>query len=251
MDWGGLWQGVASNLVSAVLILGGGALLALLRLKYPNYADLGRYAFTGAATTAVVLFALLGKGIITRSPPEVTPENLEGYIRKWTDDAGLPIAKAPPSEQTTYFGYVITTTGGVSISVFRAKEKPGYLQMQCALSMSPEHLGMLAKLSKEQADEVIEEIVLEMDRAHIGFIMTTAFPLGLPIPTVVTTRPDIFQQTITVTEPIAISKELNEGVFLARINQIDSDVSLVRSVTDLTLRLYIRSRGKMPGLILR
>jgi len=242
MDWAGLWQGVLSNLLYGLIILGAGALLAALRIRWPSYAEPARYALTGAAGAALILFALLGKGISTKSPPETTAENLETNIRKWADDAGLPIAKAPPTAEGIYFGYTVTATSGVPISVFRAKQKPGFLQMQCALFMSAEHLSMMAKLTKEQADDAMEEIILEMDRSRIGFVMTTGASLPLLAGQTATTKPEILQQTIVVTKPIAVSRDLNEGSFLARIDEIDSEVGVVKGITDLTLKRYAKQQ---------
>jgi hypothetical protein len=75
--------------------------------------------------------------------------------------------------------------------VFRgAKEKTGFLQMQCALTLSPEHLAMLSKLTKQQADDAMQEIILEMNRSRIGFVVQTAS--AVTNGQVTTTTPTIF-----------------------------------------------------------
>lgn len=237
MDWNSLWQGVISNGIYALLILGGGAVLTALRLKWPNYADPARFGFVGAACVALVLFTLLGRGLFVKSPPEITPENVGENVRKWADDVGLGITKMPTS-QDYYFGFQITQPSGNQITVFRGKDKSGFLQVQCPLLLSQDHLEMLRKLRKEDADNAMEEIMLEMDRARIGFVMQSAS--AMPLPQVTTTKPTIFQQTILVTKPIAISSGLNEASFTSHINEVDSEIGVVRLITDLTLKRYSR-----------
>jgi hypothetical protein len=104
---------------------------------------------------------------------------------------------------------------------------------------------MLNKLSKEEADDAIEEITLEMNRARIGFIMQTqSMPLVRAGQTA-TTRPTTFGQAILVTKPLAIT-EANDVSFLDHLNEIDSDVGIVRGITDLTLKRYSRiQRGRL------
>jgi hypothetical protein len=118
---------------------------------------------------------------------------------------------------------VVTLPDGNPLMVFRGKEKPGFLQMQCALVLSSEHLAMLSKLSKEQADDAMQEIVLEMARSRIGYIMQTALASPLLNGQMTTTKPAILQQTILVTKPLAISGDLGEASFGDRVNELDSD----------------------------
>lgn len=242
MQWTELWQGIISNGIYALLILGGGFVLAWLKIKWPSYAVPAMYAFVGTACIAVILFTFTGRGLFAKHPLEITPENLEENVRKWVDGAGQGIAKMPPAmTHDLDFGIVVTLNSGNQIQVFHGKDKSGFLQMQTPLVLSPEHLAMLSRLSKEQADEAIEEITLEMNRSRIGFVMQTATAPPLIAP-VTTTTPSIFQQTILVTKPIAIT-DLNEGRFVGQINEIDSEIGVVRGITDLTLKRY----NKIPS----
>ena len=244
MDW--LIQNLFSALVwEILLLLGVGAALGYLRAKWPTIAIPVLYGVAGAACVGILVFTFTGRGLVSKRSADVSPEHLEESIRKWADSAGLSVAKMPSVPQDVYFGLVVTLADGNPISVFRGKEKSNFIQMQCPLTLSQEHLAMLGKLTKEQADDAIEEVTLEMNRARIGFIMQTASVPPLPTQQVTTTRPSIFQQTILVTKPLAI-QDAGEVSFIASINEIDSQIGIVRGVTDLTLKRYSRQAAITP-----
>jgi hypothetical protein len=245
MDWSAIWHGVLSNLVYGILILGGGALLAYLRAKFPNYAGSALYGFIGAACVAVILFTFSGRGLFTSHPPEVTPDNVEESIKKWCDNEALGTVRMPTPD--AYFGLLITMSSGNQVLVYRGREKSGFLQMQVPLALSSEHLQMLSKLSKEQADDAMEDITLELNRARIGYILQTSVTSPLASAQVATTKPTIFQQTLLITRPLAITSDLSEPAFMAQINEIDSEVGLVRGVTDVTLKRYSRMPPQKPS----
>jgi len=78
-----------------------------------------------------------------------------------------------------------------------------------------------------------------MNRARIGFIMQTASARSVVGGRTATTRPPTFGQTILVTKPLAIA-EANEVNFVGHLDGIDSDIGIVRGITDLTLKRYSR-----------
>lgn len=241
MDW--LLQNLFSALVWEVLLLVGvGAVLGYLRAKWPELASPILYAIGGATCVGVLIFTFTGHGFLSKQRPEVTPENLEANVRKWADDLGLGVTRMQslPIQEQTYFGLVVTLANGNPLEVFRAKQKPGFLQMQCALALSPEHLAMLSRLSKEQADDAMQEIVLEMHRSRIGFIMQTASASPGVNGVMTTTKSAILQQTMIVTKPLPITDDLTEASFSDRVNELDSEIGLVRAATDLTLKRYVR-----------
>jgi len=225
-----------------LLLLGVGIALERLKAKWPVLASRVLYGLAAATCTAVLIFTFTGHGFLSRQRPEVTPENVEENVRKWADDLGLGVTRmqSGPNQQQIYFGLVITLFNGTPLEVFRGKEKPGFLQMQCALTLSPEHLDMLGKLGKEQAADAMQEILLEMARSRIGFIMQTASTAPLPGGQGTTTKAAILQQTMIVTKPLAITDDLTEATFGDRVNELDSEVGLVRAATNLTLERYSR-----------
>jgi hypothetical protein len=240
MDW--LIQNLFSAFVWELLLLVGvGAALGYLRAKWPAIASPVLYGIGGATCVGVLIFTFTGHGFLSKQRPEVTPENLETNVRKWADDLGLGVTRmqAAPN-QDVYFGLVVTLADGNPLMVFRGKEKSGFLQMECALVLSQEHLAMLSKLSKEQADDAMQEIVLEMARSRIGYVMQTSVASPPLNGQMTTTKPAIFQQTIIVVKPLAITGDLSEASFGERINELDSEIVLVRATTNLTLERYSR-----------
>jgi len=234
-DWNGLFQALVANALWETIIVGGGVLIAIIRAKKPEWASPALYGVVGTTCLAIVFFAFTGRPVLSKQL-RLTPDNLETYIRKWSDAAGLSVARIPELPQADYFGLLVTLKSNNQITLFVAKDEPAFLQVQCALALSTEHLGMLGKLNKQQSDDAIEEITLEMNRARIGYIMSSAAAPPIQNSQASTTGPAILQQTILITEPIAISNELNEASFVHRLNQIDSDIGIVRGVTDLTLK---------------
>jgi hypothetical protein len=245
LDW--LWQSLTSRLVwELLLVLGGGAVLGYVRQKLPQYAPTVAYTAFGATCIAVLIFTFTGHALLSKQKPEVTPENLEVNVRKWADDLGLGVTRMQPlPNQDVQFGLVITLADGNPLMVFRsAKDKAGFLQMQCVLVLSPEHLAMLNKLSKQEADDAMQDIILEMNRSRIGYIMETAPSVANG--QVTTTTPTILQQTIIVTKPLAITDELTEALFGAQVNEMDSEIGIVRLTTNSTLERYTRQQEVTP-----
>ena len=157
MDW--LWQALISNVVWELLgMIGLGVVLAFVKKKLPEHAAAIGYAIFGITCGAILIMTSTGHGIFVKTPSEVTAENVEENVRKWSDNAGFGITKM--SSQTVgkdiYFGFVLTLADGNPITVFRGKEKSGFIQIQIPLVLSQEHLAMLGKLSKNQADSAIE-----------------------------------------------------------------------------------------------
>lgn len=247
MDW--LWQNLFSTFTwEIILVLGGATVLGYAKSKLPDKAPTIAYGIFGATCVAILLFTITGRGLVSKRPPEVTAENIEDNIKKWTEDNGLSIAKVSSvmTGQNVYFGFVITLANGNPVAVFRGKEKSTFLQIQCPLVLSPEHLAMLNKLNKEQADDVIEEVTLEMNRARIGFTMQTALATQMMGGPTSNTKPPLFGQTIIVQKTLAIT-DANEVTFTTKLNEIDSEVGVVRGITDLTLKRYSRMQVERVG----
>jgi hypothetical protein len=237
MEW--LWQNLLSSAVwEVLLVIGGAAALGYVKRKVPEHAATIAYAAFGATCVAILIFTFTGHGLLSKRRPAITSDNIELNVRQWADDLGLGVTRMQPlPNQEMQFGLVVTPADGNPIMVFRGvKEKPGFLQMQCALTLSPEHLAMLSKLSKQQADDAIRDIKFEMDRSRIGYVMQTAS--GITSGQATTTMPSIVEQTIIVTKPLAITDDLSEAAFGERINELDSEVGIVKGATDSTLKRY-------------
>ena len=97
----------------------------------------------------MILFTLTGRGLFSGHAPDFTPDNVEENIRKWADNAGLGTAKMPEAPNV-YFGVILTLNSGNQLTVYRGKEKSGFLQLQSPLVLSPEHLQILSSLTKNK-----------------------------------------------------------------------------------------------------
>jgi hypothetical protein len=238
MDWSGLWSSVLSNLVWWLLFVGGSALLGWLRAKKPQIAGPVLYGLAGATCLGILWFTFTGHAILSKQLPQITPDNIEGNVRKWADSLGMSVARMPQvaSSPDVYFGILVTLQNGTPIYVFREKEKPGYLQMQTPLALSPEHLALLNKLTPDEENSVSQEVLLEVARTRMGYqVMTASGQQVAP-----QSQPMVLQQTIVLMEGVPIGNELTEAAFAQHANELDSAVMIVRASTVLTLQRYSR-----------
>jgi hypothetical protein len=221
-----LWQGILTSVLAAVLWLGGATALTWVKRKWPKYGDLALYWIAIAACMAVIWFAVSGHALFSWPQPQVTPENIEANVRHWSEDLGLAYTRGTAPD--SYFAYSLTTRTGTSIQVFRSvKDKPAFLQFGSQLTMSPEHQAMMATLTKEQVDTVVQEIALELDRTRVGFTIAT-------LSTPQTSTP--VKQTVIVLQKATPITNLDEASFAAAADDIEFTVQLVRATTSLALR---------------
>ena len=242
MEW--LWQDLLAHAIYALLVLGGGAVVTWLRYKKPQIAFPLLYGMAAATCMAILIFAFTGRPMFSKRPPNITPDNLEDNLRKWSDDLGLSVSRMPSAStsalaQEIYFGLIVTLQNGNPLAVFRGKDKSGYLQIQCPLTLSPEHLAMLNKLTKDEAAAATQEVVLELGRTRLGFQMTTASGQSIA-PGPVLGTPIVLQQTIIIMKGVPITNDLTEATFAQHTNEIDSAVTIVRAATQLILQRYSR-----------
>lgn len=234
-----LWQGIVTSVLATLLWFGGATVLTWIKHKWPRYGDLALYWVACAACLAVLWFAITGYVPFSTRPPQITPENIEANLKAWSENLGLGITKVSQliPEQDAYFGMVVTLQSGNPVTVFRGKQKPGYLQMQCPLALSQEHLAMLNKLTKDEAHAATQEVLLELARTKLGFQMMTASG-QLVAPGGSAAQPIVLQQTIVIMKAAPITNDLTEATFAQHINEIDSAIAIVRGSTELTLQRY-------------
>jgi hypothetical protein len=245
MDW------LLQNLVSAflweiLLLVGVGTILGVLKAKWPNLAAKVLYGVIGATCVAVILFTFTGHSILAHQQSPTTPENIEANVRKWADSLGLGITRLPQSipGQEIYFGVTVTLGNGNQLTVFRNKDKSGYLQIQCPLVLAPEHLAILNKLTKDEASSATQEVLLELARTKVGFQIMTASGQPIIPSGALTAQPIVLQQAIVLMEGVPIA-DLTEATFAQHIDEIDSAIALVRASTALTLQRYSREHDAL------
>lgn len=175
MDW--IWQNLISTAVwEIVLVLGGAAAFGYVKKKIPEQAPTLAYAVLGATCVAIILFTLTGRAILSKQPTEVTVDNIEDGIKLWAEHLGMNIG--PASEPAAnYFAHMVSLPNNAqAVEVFRAKEKPGYLQFRAIVSISPENQSAFSKMSQSEVNHIVDGLNLEISRANLGCttVMVTA-----------------------------------------------------------------------------
>jgi hypothetical protein len=213
MGW--LLQGLLSNWLSAVIILAGGALIAYLKQRSSSWLGPAVWGIGGCVLVAIALLCFWGIAAIPKThPPDVTDKNIEQNIRGWLDDFGLS-TKKQQDEPTTIFTLVTTLPNGDPIAIGQLKTHPRYLTIQSTVTISPEHKSVIDKLSKVESDELVAQVNLEMARAKVSNIMTS--PLG----------------SVVLVSRLPITSDLTEDEFMRHIDDMDSDISIVRDTVQL------------------
>lgn len=222
MDWSLLWEGLLSHALYALLIFAGGAVLAAIKLKWPNYAEPARYGLIGAACVAVVLFALLGRGIISSPRPEITPNNIEQNLKLWADHLSVTLERQDISDR--YFSYIARFHGGDPVEVFRVKDRPEYLQFVASIDFAPQHQAIFAALSKAQQDKVTQELTLTLNQLRMGTIMgSLTAPTGQALQTKI-----VLQKGIPI-------ENMSQGVFVDSFDDMTRAVASARAAVSLDL----------------
>lgn len=217
MQCGMVTKDVAVGLVVALIITGLSVLMAFLKARKDTLAGPVLYGLTTGAALAVLWFAFTGNAIFAKS--SVTPDNIEEYVKVWVDNLAMGIAKKEDSTDTI-FDYVITPRSGHPQEVARFKDRPAYLEFAVQINFSPDDQAIMNKLSKEQAERVINKLSLELARySKVGFEIRAAKDRGTSI-------------LLIHGVPIV---SMSEGYFLACINDMDSAQTVLRSATALVL----------------
>ena len=224
-DW--LIQALVSQVVWETLsILGVGVFLAYLRRKAPEYASAAVYGIVGASCVVFLFYALTGRGLLSRKPPAaVTPENLEENLKVWADDLAMGIQRQEPSSDQ-YFSYVARVVNADPVEVYRARQKPGYLQFRATLTTSPIHRALLSKLSPRDRGRFLNVVDMEVSRFR-GITSNFLFqknPMGSEL-------------DITFGKAIPI-EGVNEGIFVQGLDDTIGAVSQARATINLALDRY-------------
>ena len=123
-----MWPELLQNLVSEFLgwlllpsISAGGlaGLVALLKAKYPRLAAVILYRLATGASVMVILVAAKGYSLLSKQPPQTTPETVDTSIKTWIDNARLKIQRK--NGPGSYFVFVITLPNGIEVDVTRRK----------------------------------------------------------------------------------------------------------------------------------
>jgi hypothetical protein len=207
MDWSGLWQGILSNGIYAILILGAGAMLALLKTKWPELAPKVLYGIAGATCVAVLIFTFTGRAILSTEQRQIKPENVETEIKTWISSFGYAFVSM--SDNESYFTLRVTLPSGKPIMVSRTKQRDQYITVRGAVAIAPQHLTILTKMPQAQVTRIRHGLAIELARSKIGFVET------MPL------------QLIMVEKRIPITTALTESMFMDTVDEVELAQTLV------------------------
>lgn len=211
LSW--LWHSLVARAVWSLLSVGGAAGLGYLRAKKPALAAPALYGLGGLACFAVIFFAVTGHSLLAPAP--VDSSNIEANVKKWTADFGYGIQPVPSQEMGNFeFAYRLAVSNGDFVVVGVDRGKPGYLQFESAITVSPQHQDILAKLTSAQAMSVWVEAETELLRNNFSFQAQGTDPRLV--------------QTMTMDKGVVISG-LNEAKFGEAIDNTEDTNLLVRN----------------------
>jgi hypothetical protein len=221
MDWNWLWQSVVSRLLWAVLVFLGGALLAFIRPKWPRLASALMYGLVAAACLGVLFFVFTGRAVLSRETPQTTPQNVEQNVRAWVDRWGLAIQTQPqPTNPPTRFMLLVRLPNEDPVYIAQLTANDRYLQIQGTVSLGPDLVALINKLSKDQLIRLEFEVMQELALAKMVYKLNMS---GDKI------------NSITVTQTVPITSQLTEDAFVSLLNDMSSDLVLARTTIALDL----------------
>src|SRR5690348_10610237 len=215
-----LAQNLISSVVFAFLTVLAGVVVTILKRYKEKWASPVLYGLGAAAFAALTLFVLMFAlpAVIQKPPTPVTPQNIEENIKTWADDLGIGLERQSP-QGDLYPDYIARLQGGNPVRIFRAKDKPNYLQFSATLTFTAEHSAILSSMSRDQVSQFVEGLTLDLGRSSFGNLAftgaTTIDAHGNPIPSAVATINGVPISTLTENAFAIDFDELNHSsVFL-------------------------------------
>jgi hypothetical protein len=141
---------------------------------------------------------------------QITVDNIKENVEAWSLGLGMSVEKIPDPE--SYFRFTVTYKNGLKVGIRRARDKDHdqYLDFGTIVTPSPEEEIVLRKFTKEQSQQLADELVLELARAKIGYRLIA--------------QPPVFQGVI-LDKPVPITG-LNRDVFIGYLDEMQSDLVL-------------------------
>lgn len=209
-----------SLLYDLLLAAGVAALLGWLKSKASQWANPVLYGIVAFTAVLIIGYVLTGRPVLSRQQPQVTSENIEANVKRWSENLGMSVERT--NRQDAFFSYTMRLYNGDPVEIFRGKDKPGYLQFMSTISVAAEHQAILAKLSEVQSEKMIQELNLEVARANLGCSFGVSGTQNAKSGTRFLTA--VFLQRGVPLE------NLNEGYFGVNFDEVTRGVELVRAV---------------------
>src|SRR5438093_652453 len=117
MEW--LLQNLVSSVVYAVLALGGGIVLAVLKKRASNWFSPVLYGLCACGLIAISILAFVAFTRIPKEPERITPENIETNIRVWFDHFGISTKR--DTNPNAVFSIIATLDNKTPVQVARLR----------------------------------------------------------------------------------------------------------------------------------
>jgi hypothetical protein len=200
VDFNWVWQGILTNWLADLLVLGAGIMLALAKAKNWGWASPALYGLGGCASMAVLLFALLNF-----PAKRITTDNIEGNIRSWLTSFGYGFVPLEPCPIPAHFCLRVTLPSGRPVNVIRPNQLDHYIVFIGEVTVSPEHQALLTRMSHDEATRVTRDIGVELAQFKLGFN-----EMGVPV------------QAIELEKRVPITNAMTEDAFLQSVGEMDT-----------------------------
>jgi len=232
-----LWQNLISNWIWYLLAILAPVAIGWLTTEGPKWVVPALCAL-GAFVLILVAFASI-KGaqaaFTVRAYLEqqarigVTVDNVEGLVREWSDTFRFSVKKLG-AKDAYHWAFELKGPAEMPITVMRDKDLSHYLTVIGSLTVIREHSKLFKTLKKSDADALIAQLRIEMNRLNIGYT-------GFANP------PERF----FFVRRIPISPDLTDYRFVTTVNEVTSAVLLVRQIFFTALHSgALLAEGKTP-----
>jgi hypothetical protein len=127
-------QGVLTNVVSALIIGGGGVIVTLLAQRASAWAIPAMYGLA-TSTLLSIITACVRLGLFKSPRRTITPSNAKSAVREWLDNANVPVQNSPVDGWP--FNY-IATIDGRKIAIGQEGQRRAYLVISTSLTFTEE-----------------------------------------------------------------------------------------------------------------
>jgi hypothetical protein len=220
MDWNWFWgllQGFFGSALYDLLLAGVvAALLAYLKAKKERLTGPVAYGVAGFTMVMIIAYTLAGHAIAFTQQPQTTPENIEANVKAWADDLGLGVQTQ--SDPAATFLLRIVLHNGRVVAIGQPKERPKYIQYQAQVAMDADGQAFFAKLPPDQAEQIVDEVDLELARSGMGYEFVNTPIIG-----------------VILKKVVLISNSFTEETLTSDLEQMDSAVAIAREAIRLAI----------------
>ena len=203
-------QNLITNVVWLVIVLIGGASLALIKKYLPSLAPYAMYFLVGCACVAIVV------GLVMIWPEPTTNTNtIERDARRWLDNFGL--SNKTIIDDSVYFALQAQMANGTLI-IARSKKRDRYLEMTAGMNLSPEHEVIVKSLTPERIKLISDSVIRQLALGRVNMVVTFPF------------------KEIRFVRMIPIIKTLNESTFIEAVDDVDKAMLIARQTIVIELQ---------------